>query len=207
MDEDTYVKEVYNSIANHFNNTRVNHWSWIDDYVSKLKKNSKILDLGCGNGRNMSYLNYNFTGIDSCKEFIKICEKKGYEVIEADMCELPFVSNSFDNILSIASFHHLSTNDRRICALKEMWRVLKPGGTILLSVWSINQPEKTRRTFNDYGDTIVKWSNLDEKVFERYYYIFEISELIMLFNNAKFKVNKYYWDCGNEIFILEKINI
>ena len=66
-----------------------------------------------------------------------------------------------------------------------------------MSVWSINQPEKTRRKFIKYGDTIVNWKQVP-----RYYYIFEINELKNLLLEY-FKINKHFWDCGNEIFILQ----
>lgn len=57
----------------------------------------------------------------------------------------------------IASYHHLSTVDRRIKCLEEIHRILKNNGKCLLSVWSKNQPKKTKRVFNNYGDTLVKW--------------------------------------------------
>ena len=64
-----YVKEVYEEIAEHFNVRRLNTWDWIDLFINSLKKGSLILDVGCGNGRNMTYENYNFIGIDNCKKF------------------------------------------------------------------------------------------------------------------------------------------
>ena len=203
MDETKLVTQPYNQIASHFNTTRVLHWTWITDYINRLPQFSKILDIGCGSGRNMTYPDMDFVGIDSCKEFIKICTDKNLQVAHGDMCMLPFRTANFDNILSIASFHHLSTVERRIQALGEMYRVLKPGGTILISVWSINQPKKTRRTFDKYGDTIVNWVKHD-KVYERYYYIFQIPELLHLFEVANFKILSHIWDCGNEVFILRR---
>ena len=72
--------------------------------------------------------------------------------------------------MAVASFHHLSTVERRITALREFYRVLKPGGKVVISVWSIQQPKKTRRTFHKYGDTMVKWDQHGE-IFERYYHL------------------------------------
>ena len=48
---------------------------------------------------------------------------------------MPFDNNSFDYILSIASFQHLVNNDESIKALNEMYRILIPSSKILLSVW------------------------------------------------------------------------
>ena len=205
MDETEYVTNVYNSIASHFNVTRAYNWSWITEYINKLPQDSKVLDIGCGTGRNMLYENIEFTGVDTSKEFIKICLSKGLNAVEGDMCNLPLESERYDAILSIASFHHLSTNDRRLKALKEMNRVLKCGATLLLSVWSFKQPEKTKRKFDKYGDNIVKWNKYND-VFERYYYIFEISELLHLFKKSNFQIQSHNWECGNEVFQLVKTN-
>ena len=40
-------------------------------------------------------------------------------------------------------------------------------------------------------------------IFERYYYIFNIEELIILICQANFKIIDNFWDCGNEIFIIQ----
>ena len=79
-----------------------------------------------------------------------------------------------------------------------MKRILTPNGKILLSVWSINQPKKTKRTFSQYGDTIVYWKHIP-----RYYYIFNVQEITKLLQDY-FIIENHIWDCGNEIFILTK---
>ena len=85
-----------------------------------------------------------------------------------------------------------------------MFRILKPNGMALISVWSKNQPEKTKRRFDSYGDQMVSWKSVKGDEYFRYYYIFKIDELIELFNLTGFKVVKHCWDCGNEIFIVKK---
>ena len=199
--EKTNVKDIYELIAHHFKVTRVFTWSWIDTFVHSINKNSLIYDIGCGNGRNMGYKDYNFIGIDNCENFINICREKKYKVILSNMMNIELPDNSGDAIISIASFHHLSTHENRIKALQEMKRLIKPNGEILISVWSINQPDKTKVKFDKYGDTIVKWN----KKYDRYYYIFQIDEILQLFKLAKLDVVEHKYDCGNEIFILTKI--
>lgn len=198
------VLNVYNEIAEHFDDTRAYKWSWIEEFIEQnnLKNsNKKVIDIGCGSGRNLLP---HFIGIDNSTKFINICLNKGLTVIASDMCDIPLLDEKYDAILSIASFHHLSDEERRIKALKEMKRLIKPNGEgkILLSVWSINQPLKTRRTFK-YGDVIVPW-NKNGKIYERYYHIFNIKKLKLLFEIVGLKIIDYKWDCGNEIFILTK---
>ena len=131
------VNNVYNHIAEHFNVTRVNKWYWVTEFLNNFKKNSLIVDLGCGNGRNMDYENLNFIGVDNCSKFVDICKDKNYNVINSNITSVNLESNIADGIICIAVFHHLSTIEHRIDALKEMKRILKPGCKLLLSVWSI----------------------------------------------------------------------
>ena len=81
--EHNNVNNVYNDIADHFNVTRVNKWPWITEFINNFKKNSLIVDLGCGNGRNMDYNNLNFIGVDNCSKFVDICKSKNYNVINS----------------------------------------------------------------------------------------------------------------------------
>lgn len=201
--EDKYVKNVYEKISKHFSNTRVYTWKWIDNFINSQQINSYILDIGCGNGRNMIFANYNFIGVDNCNGFLDICREKNLNVINANMCNIPIESNSFDAIICIACFHHLSTFDLRKKSLNEIKRLIKPGCDILLSVWSINQPKKTKKIFYDYGDTIVTYNKFGT-IYERYYYIFKIDEIKNLFSLCDLVLKNHFYDCGNEIFILTK---
>lgn len=209
--EQTRVIAVYSKIASHFDQTRPHQWSWITDFIMNTTQKTKtnVLDIGCGNGRNMEgFKNANVYGIDNCQEFVKICAEKNKNVIHADMTQIPFNDNYFDYLLSIASFHHLSTKQRRIQALKEIQRVAKPGALMLISVWSLKQPPKTKQAKNitHYGDTVVKWNKFGEE-YDRYYYIFQLTELRELFKKTKWTIQKHFWDYGNEIFILKSLKI
>lgn len=209
--EEISVKKVYNIIAPHFDNTRHYKWLWISEFMDTLPNNSLIYDIGCGNGRNMDYKNHRFKGIDNCENFVSICQKKGLDVQQGDMTNLPFDNNSTDHLINIAAFHHLSTCERRVKALQEFKRVLKPGGKILLSIWSKFQPEKTKRSFEKYGDNYVPWkepnskSNSDcSEIQMRYYYIFRLNELLNLISESGLNLIETKWNCGNEILILQK---
>nr|QFG74337.1 MAG: methyltransferase domain protein [Megaviridae environmental sample] len=195
--------QSYNNIANQFSDKRFKPWDWIDKFITSKSEGSDILDIGCGNGRNMEYSNYNFTGVDNCKEFISICTNKNLNAIECDMTSLPFETNSFDSIISIASFHHLANHDRRELAVKEMSRVLKNDGNILLSVWSKDQSHNKKLNFT-YGDNYVPWKNKDGTIKEmRYYYIFQDTELEALLQKY-FTIYSKRWIHGNDVYILHK---
>lgn len=204
INEQENVVDVYNKIGREFSNTRASvKWPWITDFIESLPKKSSILDVGCGNGRNMKYEGHHFYGVDNSKTFIEICREQDLNVVEGTMMMLPFSKKSFDNIINIAAFHHLSSEIRRQRAVEEMYRVLKPSGKVLISVWSIDQPEKSKREFTCYGDIMVPWKS-NEKTYDRYYYIFKIDELKQLFETCGFITLSHKWDYGNEIFVFQK---
>ena len=203
------VADVYNKIATDFKNTRHYKWEWVTKFVDNLKRDNtvNVLDIGCGAGRNIiSYSDdtVKIKGIDLSREFVHICKNEGLDVDLGDMIRMPYADEQFDNLLVIASFHHLETVKIREDALREMWRILKPNGTALISVWSKNQPNKTKRKFDTFGDQMVSWKNLSGIEYFRYYYIFEIEELKSLFIDANFEIISHSWECGNEVFIIEK---
>ena len=55
------------------------------------------------------------------------------EIIRADACQIPFADNSFDYIVSNLCLHNIDDKEKRASACKEIMRVLKPGGTALIS--------------------------------------------------------------------------
>lgn len=197
--ENSFVKNVYETIAKHFSVTRSYQWSWVESFRSNYATTSILYDIGCGNGRNIGQ---NTIGVDNCDAFLEICASKSLNVVKGCITNLPFKNHSGDAIQCIAMFHHLTTQERRIQGLKEMIRVLKPKSQILLSVWSLHQPKKIKRTF-EYGDNYVDWTDLEGNIHKRYYYIFQLPELYNLFESVNLKIINYKWDCGNEVFILE----
>lgn len=204
MEKEIRNKQVYNIIASEFSNSRINRWFWIDDFLKQFNKESTILDIGCGNGRNMTFPNLNFIGVDNCSNFIKICKDRHLNALNCDMCNIPLPEHMFDGIISIASFHHLCNLERRKLSLLEMKRMLKNNGKILLSIWSIDQSHNRKLNFN-YGDNYIPWKNKDGSIKEnRYYYIFKLEEIKLLIQEF-FIIEKYFWNHGNDIFILKNI--
>ena len=199
--ENKNVKDIYELIAKDFSSKRTFKWDWIESFLNDLDS-GLILDLGCGSGRNMSNPKHKFIGIDNCFEFIKMCSSKGLNVINSDMTKIPLEDNYVDGIICIASFHHLSTEKRRIDCLKEMKRILKPNGSILLSVWSQDQKHNHKLKFVN-GSNFVPWKKKDGTIQgQRFYYIFNPKELRDLLEEY-FHIDIWGWNHGNEIIILK----
>lgn len=208
--ENLFVKKVYSEIALHFSDTRYCVWDMVSEFLNDKNSNQKGIEIGSGNGKNLNFnKKLDIIGTDNCKELIKICKDKHLNVIFSDCCELPFQDKEFDYALSIAVFHHLSTEERRIKAINEMIRILKTNGQGIISVWSYeNQDnEKIKRNFKE-GDNFIKWNRrLDNKQFKRYYYIYSYSMLINLLKNfnQSISIEKIYNERGNWVVKFKKI--
>ena len=55
-----------------------------------------------------------------------------FQVLICDNMALPYKDDSFDAVLSIAVIHHIATTERRVRALRELARVLRVGGRIII---------------------------------------------------------------------------
>ncbi len=109
-------------------------------FFDKLFKGRRlILDLGCGTGRTirlLSGLGYEFVGIDISKKMLQIA--KGFEqnsYVLADIRHLPFLDSTFDTAFSLhGGLAHLKTFDEKLRAVREISRVLRPGGLVFIDV-------------------------------------------------------------------------
>jgi len=199
------VEETYNTIAKDFNKTRYKIWRCVLQFIESLESNTKLLEVGCGNGKNLLYRSdIDSYGIDISEEQVEICKSKGLKVEKANMTRLPYGSNEFDNIICVATYHHLdNANDRRN-ALLEMYRVLKPNGKLLLTVWAMEQELGSKRKFTS-SDEMVSWTQ-NGSTYYRYYHIYkegELEEEIREFC-SEFKIESVKYELGNWSIIVIK---
>jgi len=159
----------------------------ISHIVNFLKgKEGRILDLGCGSGRNFIIDDgLEFYGVDFSKEMIKLAKKRGIakEVKKGDVCAIPYDDMFFNFVIFNAVLHCIEGGERRREALKEIYRVLKNGGEALISVWGRGQ----ERMKNREKESFVPWSVEGEKV-ERYTYIYDEDELVRDLKSVGFKI-------------------
>ena len=98
---------------------------------------------GCGNGK---YLGVNESllviGSDICSELVGIARSRGHEVAVTDCLRLPYSTGVCDAVICIAVIHHLASEQRRLQALTELVRIVRPGGSILVYVWAFEQTRK-----------------------------------------------------------------
>src|SRR5436190_14856243 len=93
-----------------------------------------ILDVGCGTGANLEMLSEfgEAEGVDISGEALTFCRERGLENVKQGEAEaLPFEDSSFDLVTGLDVVEHLDDDHE---GLKEMRRVLRPGGHVLVFV-------------------------------------------------------------------------
>ena len=97
-----------------------------------------ILDAGCGSGGNLKFLERysnggSVTGIDVSADALQFCRRSGANrLVEASATDLPFPSSHFDVVTSFDVLVQIPGENSDLQALREMFRVLKPGGTAFI---------------------------------------------------------------------------
>ena len=202
--EDKFVKNVYNTIAHEFDNTRYRPWTCVETFLDSIPSNSTIGDIGCGNGKNMLYRNDCINiGCDFSTGLVDICQKKNLNVICGDILNIPFKKENFDYTICIAVIHHLSTVEKRKQSISELLRVTKSGGKILILVWALEQENNSRRKFIQQ-DNYVDWKDKKQNLLgKRYYYVFKENELESLIDDKRLIIKSFY-EKGNWGIILQK---
>lgn len=96
-------------------------------------QDSAILDVGCGTGALMSTLTWAIpTGLDFNAQALAYSWKRGLRnLVQGDGTKLPFGNQSFDQVVGLDIFEHI---DDDLTAFEEALRVLRPNGTLVLSV-------------------------------------------------------------------------
>ncbi len=200
-------RRFYEKIAADFSRTRETIWEEFNPLLKYVQDGYKILDLGCGNGRLLSFLEgkqIDYVGVDNSKELLALAAERypDKKFILSDGINLSFGDNSFDMVWCLAVFHHLPGKELRLMFLKEVYRVLKPGGRVLISVWYLWPTLKHWRTFLkyfflkifgfsslDFGDVYKNWG----KIGKRFIHNFSKKELKDILEEVGFLVEEVFF--------------
>ena len=101
-------------------------------------KNFSALDVSCGTGEGLLMLREKtsgrIAGVDISEEMLKIAKKKvggkNIELKKAQVDKIPYANETFDVVISTEAFHHYPNPEN---AVKEMTRVLKKGGELIIT--------------------------------------------------------------------------
>jgi ubiquinone/menaquinone biosynthesis C-methylase UbiE len=171
---------------------KINQLAWYENMLHQwvadqaLKTKSKVLEIGCATGILTHYLvksGYVPTGIDYSNKMINIAKNKYHNIdfLEADIHNLPFENNAFDNIIAASVINIISDKNK---ALSELFRVCKKGGgvSVLVPLKGFNNDDlhalqKKLTTNADFSAIAMEaWHKNPPKM--------TINELISLFKQA-----------------------
>lgn len=134
----------------------------LDDLATP--RDAAFLDIGTSTGSNLRLLRQlgypNVSGVDRSQQAIEYCRSKGLGSVElGDTCDLPFASESFDVVLATDVIEHVEDD---LQALREIRRVLKPGGHAVITVpafkmlWGLQDEAGHHKRRYRLGDLVKK---------------------------------------------------
>jgi tRNA (uracil-5-)-methyltransferase TRM9 len=189
-------REVFDKIAQGWYNYR--HWTIFRTELEQMAarwKKGKLLNVGCGHGADFLPFagQFDLFGVDFSTEMIKLARKYAIkhkfsaDLKVADARSLPYPDNMFDWAIAVATYHHLKGASESITALRELKRVLNPGGEAFITVWNRCQP----RFWLKRKETMVLWRSRDRTLY-RYYYLYTYSEFVGAARQAGFRILKAF---------------
>jgi SAM-dependent methyltransferase len=130
----------------------------IDVFRDHVTTESRILDYGCGYGRTVNdLLNHGYTnvvGIDSAPLMIekghRLYPHLDLQVLPAS--GLPYPHESFDAVLLFAVLTCIPTNEGQQELLKNLTRLLRPGGLLYISDFYLQEDERNRQRYETFAN-------------------------------------------------------
>jgi ubiquinone/menaquinone biosynthesis C-methylase UbiE len=150
------------------------------DFIKRLKKGSRILDIGCSGGRDMKVFTrkgFDAMGIDVSGVFLNIAKKevpKG-KFLKMDVLDLDFPEEYFQGVWADAVLHHLTKIDMPK-ALKNINRIISKKGILYVSV--------------KYGQGAKLVKEQPFTKYRRFYSYYKKNEIESLLKKAGFKIIK-----------------
>jgi ubiquinone/menaquinone biosynthesis C-methylase UbiE len=128
----------------------------LDELLGSPSEMVRILDAGCGQGTPVLRRlcdEATTVGVDFSREQLRIAAEdvSTARLVHGDMTHLPIQDNVFDAVTAFNSLIHIPLSDHPT-VIEEFARVLRPGGTVLLS----EAPQETERTNSNWLDSDVE---------------------------------------------------
>lgn len=187
-------EKTWDKIAKKWSQYRKRTPKVVEDFLKNQQ--GKILDLGCGTGRNfLKSKDKKYYGIDFSEEMLKLAEKNsqknGIKTIlkKSTTNKIPFKENYFNAIICYATLHCIPSKKERQKTLKEIQRTLKPHSETLISVWSRNSP----RLKNKPKECFIPWT-IEKTKMKRYTYIYDKEEIEREVKESGLKIIKSWQD-------------
>jgi len=135
------TEAVYDRIATAWAATRRGPWPEVLEFLKGLKRPARVADVGVGAGRYLGVREAEglwVVGLDRSRGQLAEAKRVGGArggLLRADARAIPLRDASVEGLLCIAVVHHLKAREERVAMMREVGRVLRPGGGALLSGW------------------------------------------------------------------------
>jgi MPBQ/MSBQ methyltransferase len=118
-------------------------WGGATQDLPHLPAGSRVLELGCGNGKTLSTMiqqGWDVTAIDFSQRAVTMAKERcagtsSFEFMVADTMHLPFKKSSYDAVFAIHIFGHLPEPERNVLP-HDLENILKPEGILFFSDFS-----------------------------------------------------------------------
>lgn len=129
-------EQQYLTLEQRFRGSEGEIESRVSAYLPYLRKEGRLLDLGCGRGEALAVFarhGLKVHGIDASAEMVAICRDKGLSAEHGDLFAAlaSFPDGSFDAVVSYHVIEHLPPSSLPLL-VRSAWRVLRPGGVLIL---------------------------------------------------------------------------
>jgi len=139
-----------------------------------------------------------------------------FQKINPSSTTLAFNDNFFNTIYSIAVFHHFPSKKYREDVAKELYRITKDDGNIVVTVWYLWQQKYFKNILQnwinklkggsalDWNDCEISFTNNEGEKIQRFHHAFTKRELKKLFEDAGFETKKCEVIDGRNILFVGK---
>ena len=174
-------EEVWDGVAEDWARFRTRSVDEVKKFLNDKK--GKVLDLGCGSGRNFIEGDLEFYGVDFSGKLLGIAKSKNYvELKKGTTDAIPYDDEFFDWVVFVRVLHCVEGEERRR-SLEEVYRVLKNGGEAVISTIGFGN----QRVKNKPKEGVLPWTVGDVK-YERYNYVYDKDEFEGQLKDAGFEV-------------------
>jgi excisionase family DNA binding protein len=160
-DSEGDTKEFFNEVAPKWEDIRKNYY---DESIKNklidlkiLNKSMTVMDLGAGDGyisRAVAKIVKKVVAVDISKEMLKELKRKAresgiknIETLESDAREVPIEGSTIDVVCANMYLHHVEEPE---LAVKEVFRVIKPGGIVFLADFKEHKDNELKEKMHDY---------------------------------------------------------